>query len=253
MDVNFFIDESMEGWQNIICNIPKPGKNHDGWAYKNSSAVVSDGATPLDKTWGDDLLFWVTTLSGLMCENSKDANVSLTEAWSEAVQFNNTLFQPKGIHRTMGSAHLRFSEQKIDGLIIGDVKVLTHNSDGTYTEFFDNRLDILEQKADALINKGVIEPAAARWHNRMKANTVDGYHVLSDDPTIGFKALPVMLDKDALNSIIIATDGFWRLFDTPQEAFAATDSDDVMDVHTNLTQAGDIVDDLTFMRLNKTV
>lgn len=252
MDINFFIDESTPGWQAITCNIPYPGKNHDGWAYKNGNAVVSDGATPLLKEWPDDLHAWVNTLSNLMCEYSVDRQTNILDAWAAAVSFNNNLFTPEGFKRTMGAGHVRLNVETIECAVLGDVKIFVQHTNSDCGELFDERLSRLEEIGDALIDNGTITPEEAAWRNRMKVNTPEGYYVLSDDPTVASKALTLNLDKEGVKSVLIATDGFWRLFKTPLDAFMATDTDDVVDMHQNLTVAGKISDDLTFMRLNKT-
>lgn len=69
------------------------------------------------------------------------------------------------------------------------------------------------KKADAHIEEEVITGTIAAWHNRMKVNQLDGYYVVSDKPEVGEEGISHSLDASKVKSIIVCTDGIWRLFE----------------------------------------
>jgi hypothetical protein len=249
---NWHIDNNLiEGFSSLVYSLPKEGKEHDGWSLRKDNAVVSDGATPLSSEWGSDLYYWVNTLSAFFAENAKDLNKSLIEVWSESIKFVNTIFPPLGYKRTMGTSHLRFNGNMIETLTVGDTKIIFEKTDGTFLEIFDKRLTKWEQRADALIDEGLLTGSMAAWHNRMKVNQLDGYYVVSDEPEVGLQGIQYSVDASKVKSVIICTDGFWRLFEGEHEKmFAKVTSSNPETLQNRMSEIGIISDDLTFIRLD---
>ena len=240
------------GWDLFVYSLPREGKEHDGWSVRENNLVVSDGATPLSEEWGGDLYHWVNTLSSLFAENGKDMEKSLPDVWAESIKFVNEIFPPQGFKRTMGTSHLRFNNHMIEALTVGDVKAILRKVDGNFIELFDPRLTKWEQKADALIEEGLLTGPMAAWHNRLKVNQLDGYYVVADDPTVGTSAYPYSIEEYKVDSIIICSDGLWRLFEgEPELLFNKVHSKNPENLQERLSKIGNIVDDLTFIRLDK--
>jgi serine/threonine protein phosphatase PrpC len=249
--LKWYIDSNLiKGWTAFVYSLPKEGKEHDGWSLRHNNAVVADGATPLSEEWGNDLYYWVNTLSSFFAEHAKDLNKTLIEAWCESINFVNTIFTPIGYKRTMGASHVRLNKDNIEILTVGDTKVIIEMYDGTFIEIFDERLTKWEQRADASIDDGVINGTMAAWHNRMKIGQLDGYHVVSDEPEVGLQAIQSHVDASKVKSIIICTDGLWRLFEDHKHMFQHVDYTSPDDLKSRLMQNGSINDDLTFIRLD---
>ena len=250
-EINFYVDGSVEGWTATVLNIPKDGKNHDGWLIKNGNIIVADGSTPLGDDWPQDLRKWVDSILNLISVYGKAPEVPLIQAWGEAVETNNTLFKPAGWKRTCYISHVRISYNVVETLTVGDVKLAVMFKDGNVEEIFDSRLDVHEKFEDALIATGVKTPMEAALTNRAKVNTPDGYYAVADDPKIGSQSISKNYEASDVVSLIIASDGFWRLFNSVSDMFTATNTDDVAEIMENINNAGEIVDDLTFIRLNR--
>lgn len=249
--VNFYIDGSVEGWSAKVLNIPREGKNHDGWLVKNGNVMVSDGSTPLGDDWPQDLKVWVDSVLNFIGDYSKSKTAPLEQAWSSAVKENNKLFNPAGWKRTCYISHVRISNDIIETLTVGDVKLAVNFVDGTVEEVFDGRLDVHEKVQGALIAAGVKTPMEAALTNRAKVNKPEGYYAVADDPAIGSHALAVTYNTSDVDSILIASDGFWRLFGGISEMFDATVSEDLEEIIENINNTGDISDDLTMVRLDR--
>lgn len=249
---SWFIDSKItEGWQAFIYSLPKDGKEHDGWSFRKNNAVVSDGATPLSEEWGKDLYHWVNTLSSLFAENAKNLEKPLIDIWHDSINFVNGIFNPNSYKRTMGSSHLRFNGDIIETLTVGDTKVVFEKTDGSFLEVFDNRLTKWEQRADALIYDGHLTGEMAAWHNRMKANQLDGYYVVSDEPKVGQHAVYYKIDASKIKSLIICTDGLWRIFEgEPELMFNTIKHSNAENLNNEINNVGTINDDLTFIRLD---
>lgn len=242
----------ISGWDIFVYSLPLEGKEHDGWSVRENNLVVSDGATPLSEEWGGDLYHWVNTLSSLFAENGKDLNKSLQEVWIESIKFVNEIFPPQSFKRTMGTSQIRFNNHTIEALTVGDTKIILRKVDGNFIELFDSRLTKWEQKADALIDEGLLTGEMAAWHNRLKANQLDGYYIVSDDPTVANAAYPYYIEEYKIDSIIICSDGLWRLFEgEPELLFSKVNSKHPESLKERISKIGKISDDLTFIRLDK--
>jgi hypothetical protein len=250
-EINFYVDGSVEGWTATVLNIPKDGKNHDGWLIKNGNIIVADGSTPLGDDWPQDLRKWVGSILNLISEYGKAPEVPLIQAWGEAVETNNTLFKPAGWKRTCYISHVRISYNVVETLTVGDVKLAFMFKDGTVEEVFDSRLESHEKREDALIAEEAKTTLEAALTNRAKVNTADGYYAVADDPKIGSHAISKNYNTLDVVSLIIASDGFWRLFSSASDMFQATNTDDVIEIMESIESSGEIVDDLTFIRLNR--
>jgi hypothetical protein len=248
----WYLDENrIQGWSSFVYSLPKEGKEHDGWSLRNNNAVVSDGATPLSEEWGVDLYYWVNTLSALFAENGKDSNKSLIEVWKESISFVNTIFPPLGYKRTMGTSQFRLNGKMIETLTVGDTKIIFETVEGKFVEVFDKRLTAWEQRADALIDEGLLTGSMAAWHNRMKVNQLDGYYVVSDEPEVGLQAIQYSVEASKIKSVIMCTDGFWRLFEGEYELmFKKVNSSNPEALQNLMMDVGTISDDLTFIRLD---
>jgi hypothetical protein len=249
-EINFYIDGSIPGWEATVINIPMVGKNHDVWVIKQGSVFVADGATPIHPDWPQDLQKWGTSLGSLACEYAKAPEVPLAQAWQEAIEMNNTLYVPAGNKRSAGATHVRLSEGMIETLTIGDVKLLARFKDGTVEETFDTRLDAHEQEQDELIAAGKITPLQAAETNRAKVNTPNGYYVLAASPTVGHEGLVRHYKPDTVASIVIASDGFWRLY---RDMSDILNMNDFTVLYEELIMREDITDDLTFIGLKPKV
>lgn len=253
VDIGWYTDRKrIDAWDVFVYSLPREGKEHDGWSVRENNLVVSDGATPLSEEWGGDLYHWVNTLTSLFAENGKDLSKSLQEVWTESIKFVNEIFPPQGFKRTMGTSHIRFNNHTIEALTVGDTKVILRKIDGNFIELFDARLTRWEQKADALIDEGLLTGEMAAWHNRLKANQLDGYAVVSDDPKVGLEAYPYSIEEYKVDTIIICTDGLWRLFESdPELMFKKTSPMNPEGMQERLNKISKVADDLTFIRLDK--
>ena len=250
--VNFFVDHSNDGWRATVLNVPFPNKNHDGWHARYNNFVVADGATPLSDSWVKDLKPWVDMTTKIMCEQGKFREVSLQEAWYETVNISNGIFQPSGVERTAAVSHVRFNGGKVESLTVGDVKLFFKMVDGSFDEVFDDRLDKIERHVAEQVYEGMSYDEA-NWEGRHTVNTPTGYYAFSDDPRIGTQAIEYTLPADTVQSIIIASDGFWRLFNSVSDMFDITSTDDAETIINTLNNgANKIVDDVTMLRLDKT-
>lgn len=253
VDIEWYTDRKrIDAWDVFVYSLPRESKEHDGWSVRENNLVVSDGATPLSEDWGGDLYHWVNTLTSLFAENGKDLSKSLQEVWAESIKFVNEIFPPQGFKRTMGTSHIRFNNHTIEALTVGDAKVILRKIDGNFIELFDSRLIKWEQKADALIDEGLLTGEMAAWHNRLKVNQLDGYYVVSDDPTVANAAYPYSIEEYKVDSIIICSDGLWRLFEgEPELLFSKVNSKNPETLQERLSKIGSLTDDLTFIRLDK--
>lgn len=199
-------------------HIPCPNKNHDGFAYSNKNFIVLDGATPLRNEDQEDLKLWVDYMAKEILNFSEDCNIRITEAWHKSILNANQKYEPKGIFRSAGISHARIQSKKIEYLIAGDVKLFIKQKNGACLEVFDDRLDYHEKVADSMIAIGEITPIEAAIINRNKVNKPEGYYVLSDDPYMPSKALYGCMELSDVESIIIATDGMWRLLESDLDA-----------------------------------
>lgn len=253
VDIDWFSDRKrIEAWDAFIYSLPKEGKEQDGWSLRENNAVVADGATPLSEDWGGDLYHWSNTLSAFFAENGKDMDSTLPQVWEDSINFVNTIFPPQGFKRTMGASHVRFNNHMIEALTVGDTKIVLRKVDGNFIELFDSSLAKWEQKADALIDEGLLTRRMASWHNRMKANQIGGYAVVSDDPKVGLEAYPYSIEEYKVDTIIICTDGLWRLFEgDPELMFKKTSPMNPEGMQERLNKISKVADDLTFIRLDK--
>jgi hypothetical protein len=253
VDIDWFLDRKrIDAWDAFIYSLPKEGKEHDGWSLRENNAVVADGATPLSEDWGGDLYHWANTLSAFFAENGRDMDSPLPQVWEDSINFVNTIFPPQGFKRTMGASHVRFNNHMIETLTVGDTKIILRKVDGNFIELFDSRLIKWEQKADALIDDGLLTGPMAAWHNRMKANQIGGYAIVSDDPKVGLEAYPYSIEEYKVDTIIICSDGLWRLFEgNPELMFKKTSPMNPEGMQERLNKISSVADDLTFIRLDK--
>lgn len=249
----WFYDVSrLDGWSAFIYSLPKSGKDHDGWSLRPNNAVVSDGATPLADDWGKDLYHWVNTLTAFFAENGQQFEKTLPEIWQESVEFVNTLYIPAGYKRTMGCSHVRFNNHTIEAVSVGDTKIIMYKADGNFIEVFDPRLSPWEEKADALIDEDKLTSPQAAWHNRLKVGQLDGYHVVADDPRVGYEAMFHTVDEYKIDNIIICSDGLWRIFERNYELmFQVVNGMNPENLQERLAKVAPISDDLTFIRLDR--
>jgi hypothetical protein len=250
--LKWYLDETrIKGWSAFVYSLPKEGKEHDGWSLRKNNAVVSDGATPLSTEWGGDLYYWVNTLTALFAENAKDMTKTLVDVWKDSITFVNNVFHPIGYKRTMGTSHFRLNKSTIETLTVGDTKIIFEMTDGNFVEAFDNRLTTWEQRADALIDEGLLTGSMAAWHNRLKVNQIDGYYVVSDEPEVGSQAVKYSVEASKVKSVIICTDGFWRIFEGEYESmFKKVNSSNPASLRVTMMEFGVVSDDLTFIRLD---
>ncbi len=253
VEIDWFLDRRrIDAWDAFIYSLPKEGKEHDGWSLRENNAVVSDGATPLSEDWGGDLYHWVNTLSAFFAENGRDMDLPLPNVWEESINFVNTIFPPQGFKRSMGASHVRFNNHTIEALTVGDTKIILRKIDGNFIELFDSRLSKWEQKAEALMDEGLLTRRMAVWHNRMKANQIGGYAIICDDPAVALEAYPFSIEEYKVDTIIMCSDGLWRLFEgDPELMFKKTSPMNPEGLQERLNKVGLVSDDLTFIRLDK--
>lgn len=248
-----YIDlERIKGWQSFVYSLPYPGKNHDAWSLRENTAVVGDGATPLSADWGKDLYHWANTLSGFFADNAKDTSKTLSEVWADSIEFVNSIYNPIGYRRTMGCSQIRFNEDSVEILTVGDTAVSIMLRNQEILHLFDSRLARWEEIADAMIERNELSKPQAAWHNRLKVGQLDGYHVISDDPDIGKEAIFKALPAEDIASIIISSDGLWRLVDgNISELFPMTNPSKRDSLQELISEVSPITDDLTFIRIDR--
>jgi len=249
-EINFYIDSSVEGWEVTVFNVPFENKNHDVWTIKHGSVILADGATPLNESSPQNVAEWAQTFTNMACEHAQGEDMSLPQAWDDAIMATNRLFEPKGNTRTASVSHVRVGEETLDTLTLGDVKLCLQLSGGSLDMIFDDRVSKVEEKHPKgdLEGKELLKMRALQ---KAQVNKAGGFYAVADDPTVGSHAISHSLPTNTVQSIIIASDGFWRLFDSISVMFDATDSDDVDDILHSITERGEIDDDLTFIRIDR--
>ena len=208
-------------WTVEVLDIPFPGKNQDGWCVGETSAAVTDGATPLADDWPQDVGDFARRAAELLVFI---AGVPVEEVspllWKRVVNLLAQEYPPAGHKRTAGAAVVAGRGSDIVFSSVGDVQVLLQSEKGV-TRLMGPKLPELDAKAQAS------EDPWSMFHvHRALANTDAGYPIVGDDPTIGKRAEHMLVSAHSVERFWIMSDGLWRnLPDTPQlaaETLAAT-------------------------------
>jgi len=183
-----------------------PCKGHDSWSVGRHSVAVTDGATPLDVNWPQDVSEFSKLAAELLVRFADSHNNPNEEFfWKQTVRLLTKNFGSAGYQRSAGAAVVREFQGKLRVSSVGDV--------ASYIETCDTSFRIMN---DELPQLDELARQSPNFHeslriNRSLANTKAGYVILADDDSIGKRSLVFDIDAEKVDRLWIMTDGCWRV------------------------------------------
>jgi hypothetical protein len=188
-----------------------PGKGQDSWSIGRHSVAVTDGATPLASDWPQDISQFARRAAELLVgfADSKD-KPNEEYLWQQTVRSLTKEFGSAGYKRSAGAAVVREYQGKLRISSVGDVASYIETRDKNF-RIMNDELPQLDESARQSSNF----QEAVRI-NRSRANTKNGYVILSDVESIGQRSLVFDIEAEKIERLWIMTDGCWNVL--PQSA-----------------------------------
>ena len=201
-------------------NSAAPGKDQDALLISEGFCAVADGATPLSGDGSDVADFSREALQAL----ASNKTLSIEEMVRAGVQSLATKAQHRaGETPSCALAIARCNGQDIELSSLCDSFAVARLRNGRYV-VAQNSAPPIDQKLNEsmgnLLGQGMsIADARAeifeilRQHRPRLMNRPGGYWVFADDPDVGRYAVVESIPAGDVDAILLATDGFGRLFD----------------------------------------
>lgn len=261
---------------------PKTRKSHywneDRFIIGKNYAVVIDGATPLKKSRSFNEAHWMVNYIKKHF-NRYQGNVKYKlERLSEDIYHELTLnIRNEDYLPSASACWIELTDSTLTISILGDCEVTTISKDGYICRFYDERLEILDNKALAeMINiakeKNVHVNIARQYIDetlikfRKLANKPEGYSALIPSPKAVINEKKFNIKSDNLKTVYLYSDGYsqafnnLKIYSTHEEMFQkATDVDEVIkkivevsyrDAHYDLYPRFKKIDDITVVKID---
>jgi len=190
-------------WSVRILSEPANGKNQDAWAIGKNSAVVVDGATPLDSSWPQDVGEFANRISEVITEFADQTELPTSDVWRNSILKLRNEFSPSGYLRSAGVILLRKREEKLEISTLGDLYGAI-NCQNEYSLIHDNTLSNLDMKAKSINGQEIL------IKNRKLVNSPNGYWIFADDQEAANHIFVKSYRLQNVTELLISSDGYMR-------------------------------------------
>lgn len=201
-------------------NSAAPGKDQDALLIVDGFAGVADGATPLSGDGKDVAQFALDALNAISVHKNLPCEQMYRRA-VESVTRQAQLSSSETPSCTIAVARAIGANIELSSLC--DSFAVAKLVDGTYVVVQNNAPPIdalLNQYMGQMLGQGMTFDAARaeivkilRAERPRLMNQPGGYWVFANDPSVGEHAVTQSIPADQIEAILLATDGFGRVFD----------------------------------------
>lgn len=190
-------------WSGQILSEPAKGKNQDAWAIGKNSAVVVDGATPLDSSWPQDVGEFAKRISQVITEYADQMELPTSDVWRNSILRLRNEFSPSDYLRSAGVILLRKRDEKLEVSSLGDLYVAI-NCHNEYSLIHDSTISDLDMKAKSIGGQEIL------IENRKLVNSPNGYWIFADDEEAANHIFINSYRLQNVTELLISSDGYMR-------------------------------------------
>ncbi len=196
-------------------------KGQDAFLVEDGFAGIADGSTPLDPARGAVVAaFARSALRALRSRRTQQPAQQFVAAITEVSRGLTAVSSPTA---AIGLVQVRGAD--LEAVVLADVTVVIRQRGGVITVLQDDRVGIVDKRSADLIKaildaggtqeeaRAAFTPVLAAQHATLR-NKPGGYWVFGAETAAAGEIASIRVALDTVESILICSDGFYRLCDT---------------------------------------